>query len=213
VRTDALIELLARSAVPVPAGAAARKFRRLLLSGVALTVAVSLLVLGVRADWRDAIQLPMFWIKLAFPLATAALASFALWRLAHPGMRAGALWWAVPLPMVLVWLLAIRELASGAGPERAELVLRPGWWGCVTAIVLLSAPAFVLAVRAARSLAPTRLRLSGAVGGLVAGGLAAAAFSVHCVQMGAAYLGVWYALGMLVPAGIGALVAPRLLRW
>jgi hypothetical protein len=31
--------------------------------------------------------------------------------------------------------------------------------------------------------------------------------------MAAPFIGIWYLLGMLIPAAAGALVGPRLLRW
>lgn len=37
--------------------------------------------------------------------------------------------------------------------------------------------------------------------------------SLHCPEMGVAFWAVWYVLGMAVPAIIGALLGPRLLRW
>ena len=61
--------------------------------------------------------------------------------------------------------------------------------------------------------APTRLRLVGASAGLVAGGLAASVYALHCPEMAASFVGFWYVLGMLVPTAAGALLGPRLLRW
>jgi hypothetical protein len=55
--------------------------------------------------------------------------------------------------------------------------------------------------------------LAGGAAGLVAGSVAAFAYAVHCTEMQAPFLAVWYVIGMLVPAFAGALLGPRLLRW
>jgi hypothetical protein len=62
-------------------------------------------------------------------------------------------------------------------------------------------------------MAPTRLRATGAVIGLAAGGISAALYSLHCPEAGASFVLTWYTLGILAPALLGALLGPRLLRW
>ena len=97
--------------------------------------------------------------------------------------------------------------------DRAQLVLGHSWLQCLASIAALSVPAFVLAMNAARSLAPTRLAVTGAIAGLAAGAAAALGYALYCDEMQAPFLAVWYVLGMLAPAAIGALAGPRLLRW
>jgi len=38
-------------------------------------------------------------------------------------------------------------------------------------------------------------------------------YALHCPELAAPFIGLWYLLGVLIPAGIGALIGPRLLRW
>ena len=78
---------------------------------------------------------------------------------------------------------------------------------------MLSVPVFVAVVWAMQGLAPTRLRLAGAAAGLVSGSLGALVYALHCPELAAPFLGPWYLLGVLIPAGVGALLGPRLLRW
>jgi hypothetical protein len=47
--------------------------------------------------------------------------------------------------------------------------------------------------------------LAGAVGALV--------YTLHCPELGAPFLGIWYVLGMLAPALLGAALGPRILNW
>ena len=62
-------------------------------------------------------------------------------------------------------------------------------------------------------LAPTRLRLAAAAAGFAAGSFGALAYSLHCPELSAPFIGVWYLLGMLIPTSLGAWLGPRLLRW
>jgi hypothetical protein len=48
---------------------------------------------------------------------------------------------------------------------------------------------------------------------LAAGTFAALAYSLHCPAMQAPLIAIWYLLGMLIPAVIGAVLGARLLRW
>jgi hypothetical protein len=213
MKTDELVELLARSATRVEPGAAGRQFRWVLLLAAGASAVVSLGLLGIRPDWPETLLHPVFWGKLALSLATALLAGAVLWRLVHPGMRHTAPMVIAVLPAVLAWLAGLQQLAQAPAATRAALVLGTSWWQCLGAISLLSVPALVLALRAARGLAPTRLALTGTMAGLFAGGAAATAFSLYCIEMAPAYVGVWYVLGMLAPAAVGCALGPKALRW
>jgi hypothetical protein len=47
----------------------------------------------------------------------------------------------------------------------------------------------------------------------MAGGAGAAVYALHCPELQAPFLAVWYVLGMAIPVAAGALLGPRLLRW
>ena len=49
--------------------------------------------------------------------------------------------------------------------------------------------------------------------GLLAGAGGALIYSLHCVEMAAPFIGVWYVLGMSIPAAVGAVIGPSVLRW
>jgi hypothetical protein len=78
---------------------------------------------------------------------------------------------------------------------------------------MLSLPVFVAVLWAMRGLAPTRLPLAGTAAGLLAGTVGALVYCLHCPELDAPFLGTWYLLGMLIPALVGSLAGPRLLRW
>jgi hypothetical protein len=213
MKTRDLVRGLAGAGAMVDPAAARRRFWMPLAAAVALSVALVLASVGPRADWRDAVLLPMFWMKLAFPAATALAAAVLLRELGHPGARTRTASAWLALPVAIVWAMAALALAGANPGARAGLLLGNSWLQCLASIPALSVPAFVLALRAARSLAPTRLALTGAVAGLVAGAVAALAYALYCDEMQAPFLATWYVLGMLVPAACGALAGPRLLRW
>lgn len=213
MRTDDLVAVLARSAQPVDGRRVARQFWGTLAVGAALCVLAMFIFLGPRPDWRGAMQLPMFWLKLGFPAAVALAAVPLLRRLATPGERLGRLPAAVVPPFALVWLMAAAALMEAPTGTRVGLVLGATWWQCPLTILALAVPALALAFSALRAMAPTRLTLAGAAAGLFAGSAAAFAYAISCAEMQAPFLGTWYVLGMLLSAGIGALLGRRLLHW
>ena len=178
--------------------------------GAALLMAV---LLGPRPDLALAVQLPMFWVKLVFVACIAAGSLAAALRLSRPGWTLDWVPRALAAPILLIWLLSAVVLVPADATQRAALFFGDTWDVCPFLITTLSVPGFVAAMWAMKGLAPTRLRLAGAAAGLLAGAVGALVYSVHCPEMGAPFIGVWYLLGMLIPAAVGALLGPRLLRW
>ena len=169
--------------------------------------------LGVREDLSAATRLPMFWVKLAFPVALAASALIALARLSRPGMTLARLPAVIAAPVIAVWLIALVTLVSAQPGERTALVFGDTWAACLVNIPFLSVPAWIALAWALRAAAPTRPALTGGTAGLAAGALGAAVYALHCPEIEAPFIGLWYVLGMLIPAGAGAIAGSRLLRW
>ena len=92
---------------------------------------------------------------------------------------------------------------SSRGPRRID----------VRSPTLVAAPLFLAFVWVLKDLAPTRLRCAGAGPGFAAGAIGALVYSLHCPELAAPFIGVWYLLGMPIPTAIGASLGPRLLRW
>jgi hypothetical protein len=213
MKTDALIAMLARGSPGVVPGAVERRLGATAAAGLALALLAVLALLGARADLAAAVQLPMFWGKLMVPLAVGALSWATVRRLASPGRRPGA---APVLAMALIaslWALAAVDVAAAPAPSRPPLILGTSALPCVTLIALLSLPTLVALFVALRGLAPTRLPAAGAAAGALAGGVAAFAYALHCTEMTLPFMAIWYVLGMAIPTGLGALLAPRWLRW
>jgi len=213
MRTDDLVTMLANgagAATPMHAG------RRIALASTigALTAAPLLIGwLGLNPELGEATRLPMFWVKLGFAGAVVTGALAVASRLARPGDRVERALWSLFVPFALLWILAAWVLAAAAPEARRELIFGDTWTSCPFNIALLSVPAFIAAFGAMKALAPTRLAWAGASAGLLAGAVGALVYTLHCPELAAPFLGLWYILGMLIPAAVGALLGPRLLRW
>ena len=213
MKTADLMALLAVDSLPVARHATRHRLSLALLVGVALALAMVLIGYGPRSDLLQAVAWPMFWVKLAVPI-TVAMGGFAsLQRLARPGVPLGARWVGLALPVVIVWTLALISYQGAPEDARAALVWGTTWRSCSASITLTSLPVFIAAFIALKSLAPTRPALTGACAGAMASGAGAAAYALHCPELSAPFLAIWYVAGMALPMAIGALLGPRLLRW
>lgn len=213
MKTDDLVSLLASGTGPVKRHTAARRYALAIGVGVAGAALLMLGLLGVRHDLVEATRLPMFWVKLAYAAGIAAASLLAVLRLSRPGARLDGLSALLAVPVVGMWLIAAIVLADAEPAQRAGLLLGSTWASCPFLIAMLSVPMFVAALWAMKGLGPTRPRLAGTVAGLLSGAIGALVYCLHCPEMGAPFIGLWYLAGMLIPAAAGALLGNRLLRW
>jgi hypothetical protein len=213
MNTDEFVALLANGAAPVEPNATARRFATALGWGAFGTTLAMAIALGVRPDIADALSVPMFWVKLAFPALVALTALYAATRLARPGLQLGRAPGMLVALVAAIWALGIFTFFSAAPDEREYLVFGDTWLYCLLNIPLLSIPVFGAIIWAMKGLAPTRLRLSGAAAGLLAGAAGATVYALHCPEVEAPFVAIWYVLGMSIPAIAGAAIGPRLLRW
>lgn len=213
MKTDDLIAMLASDAGAVAPRVWQRRYALALGFGVLGAALLMVMLLGVRPDIADAVRLPMFWVKLAFPAALAAVMLLAAVRLSRPGMVLGRLGFMSAAPVLAIWVLAGLALLGADPEDRGMLVWGESWTDCLVNVPLLSVPAFVGLLWVMKTLAPVRPALAGAAAGLLSGALSAAVYALHCPELAAPFIGIWYTLGMLIPAVLGALVGARLLRW
>lgn len=213
MKTDELVTMLARGAEAVAPHEPERRYGRALAGGALAAGVLMALTLGVRPDLAAAAHDPMFWIKLAFPASVLAVALLATIRLSQPGSRLGALPATLAAAVASIWLLAAVQVARAPAVERVNLLLGETWLECPLNVALLSLPVFVAVLWTSHGMAPTRPALAGAAAGLAAGAAGALVYAVHCTEMAAPFIGIWYLLGMLIPSLAAAILGPRLLRW
>ncbi|GAC1033464.1 DUF1109 domain-containing protein [Pseudomonas sp. No.21] len=213
MKTDDLITMLASDNPTVPLLHSTQRFVLALGCGLLGALLLMACFFGARKDLAEVAATPLFWAKVALPAALVLGALWAAGRLARPGVAVGSRWAAIAAPVMLVWGASLVLLAALPAGDRLAVVLGSTWRTCPLNIALLSVPAFIAVNWALRGLAPTRLRLAGAAGGLLAGALATLVYCLHCPEMAVPFWGVWYVLGMALPTLAGWLLGPRLLRW
>lgn len=213
MKTNELIAMLARGDVAVAPLRVERRFAIGMGLGLGVTVMLMAITLGARDDLGAALHMPMFWVKLAFASSLAFAGLLGVVRLSRPGTQLGHTPAAMLVPPVALWLLALVSLYSAVPQQRVQLILGDTWNVCPVLIAALAVPVFVGALWATRGLAPTRLRMAAATAGLSSGAFATLVYSLHCPEMAAPFIATWYTLGIAIPAVVGALLGPHLLRW
>ncbi|MFY1664044.1 DUF1109 domain-containing protein [Pseudomonas sp. Pseu.R1] len=213
MRTDDLIALLATETSKVDAHLLARRLTIALLVGAVGAALLTSVLFGIRPDLCIVAHTLIFWVKVAFP---TFLGIGALWftaKLSRPGVEPGVTWYLLALPILLIWLGGAIALVKAPVGGQMPLLLGNSWRVCPLNIALLSIPSFIANFWALKAMCPTRFRLAGGGAGLLSGAIATLAYCLHCPEMGIPFWGIWYLSGMLIPALIGAVLGPRLLRW
>lgn len=210
---DDLIGRLSQDLRPVARLAVARRLLIGVSAGAAVSALLTTLTLGLRPDMAQAVAERIFWVKFAYTLALAGLAVWGCERLARPAGTAGRRLPWILAPVLAVVAMAAWQLVQAPASDRMPMVMGGSFKACPWCIVAFSLPPLAGMVWALRGMAPTRLRLTGAVTGLAAGGAGAAAYALHCTESTMPFLAVWYSLGVVLSGAVGWLVAPRLLRW
>ena len=212
MRTSDLILRLTNNLTPIESNFASRKLNRALSVGLASSTALLVVLYGIRSDMPELLLTTMFWVRLAFPVATLITALNLAGRLGRPGAPIKLAWFAVTLPFITMLLVATFMVLATPRGYRLQLMLGTTWRVTTANIVLLSLPSLVAVMHALKGLAPTRLILAGTGAELLAGAQGVLVYSLYCSEMSVPFWGVWYVLGIIITAGIGALLAPLYLR-
>ena len=213
MKTDDLISMLATGVDAVDGHVAERRYAKAIALGATGAAILMVMLLRVRADLVEAALLPMFWVKLGFVGSLLGAGLFASMRLSRPGAQLAAVPVFLALPVLVMWALAAYVLVTAGTDLRMTLLLGETWKSCPFLIAMLSLPVFVAVIWAMKGLAPTQPRWAGFAAGLLSGATAALVYCLHCPESAAPFVGLWYTLGMLIPAGLGASLGRWLLRW
>ena len=117
------------------------------------------------------------------------------------------------LPIAVVAAAGAIALALTPPTGWSEMMLGTDWAMCLVCIPVFASLPFAMLIWALRKGAPTQLARTGAVAGLVAGALGAAAYSLHCPDDSLPFVALWYAGSISACAMAGKAMGPRLLRW
>ncbi len=213
MKTNDLISLLATGVEPVDRGAQGRRLLQAGTGGLTVALAITAGLIGLRERLFEDFVLPMFWVREAYCAALSIAGVVLATRLARPGARLGLAPAAIIVSVIFMWLLGAWELLHAAPQEREGLIMGQTALVCPFLITLISAPILAAILWLMKGLAPTRLRLAGAAAGFAAGATGALVYTLHCPEIAAPFLALWYVLGMLIPSVLGAALGPALLRW
>lgn len=209
--TDGLIHRLSRQA-GTSWFPGARTFKLTLLiaaiASLGLSVAMVLLLVGIRPDFAAVVGHAPFAYRVASMLALGVGGLFLANRAALPG--SGRLTALAVVPAAA--LLAFRAATDGSGlsfmGDSDISVIE-----CVTTILVVSLPSLVILLGVMRAGAPTRPVLAGAIAGMLSGALGAGAYALACKNDGGLFIALWYPLAILVMAALGAVIGRRALAW
>jgi len=213
VKTDELIGMLSTNVETVDRRQMSRTLARAIVLGALVALAAGLIVLGGRTDVGGNAALGFTVIKLIFAMTVTALAVSYLIRSARPGgsRRSSAV--LVLLPFAGIVGLAAISVVHAPALHWQTMLMGDEWLECLLSIPIIAVVPFALVVWAVRQAAPTHLRRAGALAGLVAGGLSAAGYALHCTADSLPFVAIWYSGTIMLCTLAGALLGPRLLRW
>ncbi len=208
MRTDDLIRHLAADAPPRRRNSIETRLAVASGIGLASVLALVLAMLGIRPDLADSLITPAGALKVTVSIAVIAAGFHAACLLARPGTPAiRAL-----SPVVLV-LLAAGSIAALPGSAPA---IGPRLFGvseCAATIFVLGMVPLAVSLAALRIGAPTRPCAAGAAAGLLAGGVAAAGFTMYCPMDDPALVTIAYSVAIALVGALGGAFGARFLRW
>jgi len=212
MRTDDLIAQLSDGLQPVKQGAVARLLLGAILVGILGSIAVMLAMIGLRHDISTAITSFGMWTKLVYTFAIAVFGFWLVERAGRPGAKMTRPLLFLALPLLAIALLSMLQM-SAPHADMPGLVMGHSSRVCAPLVLMTALPTLAATFWALKRLAPTRLRMAGAIAGLFAGGAGAFVYSFHCTEGAAPFIAIWYTLGIAAVTALGALLGPRLLRW
>ncbi|WP_277981424.1 DUF1109 domain-containing protein [Sphingomonas phyllosphaerae] len=211
--TEHLIETLSRDVPRVSRYALVKRVALGVAAGGLVAMILVSLALGVRPDLKIAMHGFPFWMKWTYTTSLGIGAIYAITRLGRPTPFSLRNLWLLAIPALILTGIGVGELARTPSGDWLALWLGRSWTLCPWLVLALAAPIFAGLLWSFRRLAPTNFRAAGAVSGLGAGAWAATIYCLHCPEESAIFVLTWYSLGILLAAGAGALLGPRLLRW
>jgi len=213
MKTDDLVALLSTNPEPVDRNSVARTLFVALAAGIAAALGIVFLGRGVCSDLATTRALIFLAVKLAFAFGIVGLALIYLTKLARPGGERRISPVVVAVPFLVVLFLAAISLGSAPRSHWGRMILGDEWLECLLSIPIIAIVPFAVSIWAVRKGAPTNLVRAGAFAGLIAGGVSAIGYALHCVDDSLPFVALWYGGTILLCTLAGAVLGPRLLRW
>lgn len=179
----------------------------------ALAALTFFMTIGLRPDIADAAQTVRFLFKLVFTL-TLTVTAYGVFRLlSRPGAEIGRLAPLLAAAPILLGAAVIVELFALPPPDWTNQMIGSNAAICLISILLIGIGPLGIFLGALHYGAPTRPGLAGAAAGLLAGGLAATFYALHCTDDSPLFVATWYTAAIAGLTAAGALLSRRVARW
>ncbi|MCK1639251.1 DUF1109 domain-containing protein [Bradyrhizobium sp. 157] len=213
MKTDDLVALLSTNLEPVDSKAVVRTLCVAIAAAAIAALGIAFTSLGFRPDLTTGHALIYLTIKLTFAIGVVGLSLVYLTRLARPGGERKISPLLVAVPFLVVLVLAAISLGSAPQSHWERMIVGDEWLECLLSIPVIAIVPFAVSIWAVRKGAPTNLSRAGAFAGLIAGGVSAMAYALHCTDDSLPFIAVWYGGTIVLCTLAGAALGPRLLRW
>lgn len=208
-----LIDALASDLSPVSPRAVERGVVEALIVGGGIALVGVVGYFGIQPGLDSFAHGAPLLLKSAYAVSLGGIAVALTLLIARPGAWARHGWRWVAAPVGVLAGLALTELARAPVSHWPHMLMGDSWAQCPWRIAALSLPVFAGLCIALRRQAPIDLRSAGAAAGLLSGAVAATLYALACPESSAAFILVWYSMGIALATAMGALLGPKLLRW
>ncbi len=215
MNTDRLIDMLSAELEAVNSGRLGKTLILAIVTGGAIAFGLMLVTVGPRPDLQSTAHIEWVAVKLLFALSVIGTSALLLNRSMRPGLEDATNWTLVLFPFLAALAVALAVLL-GQPQAWKELIVGAttiSSMRCLLLIMFFAAIPLASVIYAIRQGAPTRLKLSGGIAGIVAGGIGAAAYAFNCSSDTIPFIAIWYGTAIVICAVIGSQIGPRVLRW
>jgi hypothetical protein len=213
MKTEQLIDLLSTNLEPVDTQKVVRSLWIAIVAGLVLASLTCIVTLGIRQDLSNPGVLGFLFAKIGFAAAVTILGWSLLAKHTRPGGENHSRIFLTGVPFIALVALATVNLILVPASHWGQLVTGERLLQCLLSIPVMAIVPFAVIVWAVRNAAPTNLLRTGALTGLVAGGIGAIAYALHCPNDSLPFIAFWYGGAIVFCALAGAVLGPRLLRW
>lgn len=214
MNTDSLVEILSTNVDAVDSRKFVRRLGFIVLLGAVGAILLAISALGIRSDLATSNAIIFLSIKIAFAGAIAVAGASSLMLLARPGNSGKVNPALLATPFVAIILLAVGNLAGAPSAHWDAMIVGGGWLECLVSIPVIAIAPFALIVWGVRRFAATTdLGRTGAIIGLLSGGISAIGYALHCSDDSFPFVALWYGGTIAFCMLAGAMLGPRLLRW
>src|SRR6266404_3651243 len=191
MKTDDLVALLSTNLERADRNSVVRMLCVATAAGSIVALGIAFVGLGFRADLTTTRALIFLAVKVAFAIGVAGLSLAYLTRLARPGGERKISPLLVAVPFLVVVVLAAISLGSAPRAHWERMIVGDEWLECLLSIPIIAIVPFAVSIWAVRKGAPTNLSRAGAFAGLIAGGVGATAYALHCTDDSLPFIAVW----------------------